>query len=86
MAKIAADNLTAAQKAIWDAWADRQGKTSDELATTIVVAHIGEFAREMGVDVTDDEATQLADLQRIKSKHAAKKAAREAAKEADAAV
>ena len=83
MAKITADNLTTAQKAIWEAWADRQEKTSAELANIIVVAHIGEFAREMGIDVSESEEDQLEDLQRKEGKRAAKKAARIA--EADAA-
>jgi hypothetical protein len=81
MAKLK-PKFTDLQEEIILAWAAKQDTTPEEVLGRVITS----FAVDMGLDPTEPEADQLADLQRITGKLSAKKAAREAAKQADAAV
>ena len=80
--------FTDLQEEILLAWAAKQDTTPEEVLGRVIKS----FATDMGVDTTEPEADQLAELQRITGKAASKKAARLAAEaanvpeEADAAV
>lgn len=81
MAKLK-PKFTDLQEEIILAWAEKQDATPDEVLGRVITS----FAVDMGLDPTDSEADQLADLQRIRGKMSAKKAAREAAKQTDSGV
>lgn len=67
------------QEEILLAWAAKQDTTPEEVLGRVITS----FAVDMGIDPTEPEADQLADLQRITGKAASKKAARLAAEAAN---